>query len=63
MNSLTAINTSQITNIAVYVVILVIIWLALRFVLHIAHRIFVFGCGAILFLGLILVLMKFLSPN
>lgn len=63
MNSLSAINTNQLTNIAIYVVILVIIWLALRFVLRIAHRIFVFGCGAILMLGLILVLMKFLSPN
>ncbi len=63
MNSLLAINSSQLSNIAIYVVILVVIWFVLRLVLRIAHRIFVFGCGAILVLGLILVLIKFLSPN
>ncbi len=63
MNSLAAITPSQLTNIVVYTMVLVVVWLALRFVLRIAHRIFVFGCGAILILGLILVLMKFLSPS
>jgi hypothetical protein len=63
MNFLAAITTDQLTNIAIYTIILVLIWLALRFVLRIAHRIFVFGCGAILILGLLLVLMKLLSPN
>ncbi len=60
MNTLAAINLSQLTNIAIYVLIIVVAWVLLRFVLRIAHRIFVFGCGAILVLGLILVLMRFL---
>jgi hypothetical protein len=63
MNFLATVTPNQLTNIAFYVIILVIVWLVLRLVLRIAHKIFVFGCGAILVLGLILVLIKFLSPN
>ena len=63
MYTLEAITSNQLTNIIMYMVILVVAWLALRFVLRIAHRIFVFGCGAILVLGLLLILMKFLRPG
>jgi hypothetical protein len=63
MNYLESIPPNQLTNIVLYMVILVVVWLALRFVLRIAHRIFVFGCGAILVLGLLLILMKFLRPG
>jgi hypothetical protein len=62
MNYLESIPPNQLTNIVLYIVILVVVWLALRFVLRIAHRIFVFGCGAILVLGLLLILMRFLRP-
>jgi hypothetical protein len=63
MNSLAAISTNQLTTIVIYMVVLVVAWLVLRIVLRIAHRIFVFGCGAILFLGLLLVLMRFLNHS
>ena len=63
MSYLTAITSNQLTQIGIYMLILVLIWLAMRFLLRIAHRIFIFGCGAILVLGLLLVLMKYLTPN
>ncbi len=63
MYSPAAVNLNQYTNIAIYLVIIVIAWTVLRLVLRIAHRIFVFGCSAILVLGLILILMRFLSRN
>jgi hypothetical protein len=63
MSYLTAITSNQLTQIGIYMLILVLIWLAMRFLLRIAQRIFIFGCGAILVLGLLLVLMKYLTPN
>jgi hypothetical protein len=63
MNHLATITTNQLTQIGIYTLILILIWLAMRFFLRIAKRIFVFGCGAILVLGLLLVLMKLLTPN
>jgi hypothetical protein len=63
MDSLAAITSDQLSKIALYAIVLVVIWIALRIILRIAHRIFVFGCGAILVLVLLLILMRFLSPN
>jgi hypothetical protein len=60
---LAAITSNELTQIGIYTLILVLIWLAMRFLLRIAKRIFIFGCGAILVLGLLLILMKFLTPN
>jgi hypothetical protein len=63
MEHLAAITSNQLTQIGIYTLILVLIWLAMRFLFRIAKRIFIFGCGAILVLGLLLILMKFLTPN
>lgn len=61
MNFLSTITPGQLTNIVIYAVVIAFIWFALRFILRIAHRVFVFGCGAILVFALILILFRFLG--
>ncbi len=61
MNFLSAIMPGQLTNIVIYALVIAIIWFALRLILRIAHRVFVFGCGAILVFALLLILLRFLG--
>lgn len=51
-------NQDQIVRIAVFVVILIVVWFVLKTVLRVTLRLFAFGCGAILVLGLVLVLLR-----
>ncbi len=54
-------TTDQVVRIAVFVAILLIVWVALKALLRITLRFFAFGCGAILVLGIVLVLMRIFS--
>jgi hypothetical protein len=58
MDILTNISSEQIVRIGTYVVVLLLIWGAMRFVLRITKRVFQFGCLAILMLGLALFLLQ-----
>jgi hypothetical protein len=65
MNTLTILalqaNNEQIVSIVVVVVILAIAWIALRFVLLLATRIFTIGCGVIVLLGLLLLAFRLMG--
>ncbi len=54
-------NVDQIVRIAVFVAILLVVWVVMRAILRFTLRFFAFGCGAILVLGVVLVLMRILS--
>jgi hypothetical protein len=54
-------NNEQIIRIVVIVVILAIVWIALRFVLRLATRIFTIGCAIIVLLGLLLLAFRLLG--
>ena len=54
-------TTDTVIRIAVFVVILLLVWVVLKAILRITLRFFAFGCGAILVLGIILVLMRIFS--
>jgi hypothetical protein len=41
-----------LARIAVLVIVLALIWLALRFILRLARRVFACGCAVILLIGL-----------
>ncbi len=58
MPPILGIPSDQWIKIAEYVLILGLIWIAMRFVLRMAVRVFTFGCGAIMVLGLILIALR-----
>jgi hypothetical protein len=53
------ISTENIVRIAVYVVILLVVWMVIRTIMRVTFRLFAFGCGAILVLGFILIAMRY----
>ncbi len=56
-----AVPSSQVVQIAIYIVILLVAWIVLRTVLRLAMRVFTLGCGAILILGFILLALKYMG--
>lgn len=52
------ISMDQITQIGIYVVVLLIIWGIMRFILRITQKVFQFGCLAIVLLGAALILLQ-----
>lgn len=72
MNSLLAIPMAlpfalpggdQLTQIGLFLLALVVIWIILRFVLRLAMRIFTLGCLLILGLGAALFILRFLAAK
>ncbi|RPI25807.1 MAG: hypothetical protein EHM70_19670 [Chloroflexota bacterium] len=63
MYSLLAVTTDQIIQIAVVILILVIAWAVLKTVLRLTLKIFSLGCGAILVLGMILVVLRMFNGS
>jgi hypothetical protein len=61
METIFNIPTEQITQIALFVVGLVVVWGLMRWVLHITKRVFQFGCLAIVLFGFVLAFMRFLG--
>ena len=61
MDSLFEIFPEQLRQIAIYVVILMVAWFVLRMFLRMTMRLFAFGCGAIIILGLILIFMQWMA--
>ncbi len=56
-----AITTDLLIKIGVFVVVLMILWAILKALLKLAWRIFLFGLGAIVVLGLGLLFLQFIS--
>jgi hypothetical protein len=56
-------DTSQLTQIFIFIVILVVAWVVLRFVLRLAWKIFSIGCSLIVLLGIILVAMRLIQGS
>lgn len=54
-------DTGWLFQLLIYLCILVGAWIILKAIFKIASRVFFFGCGAILVLGVILVVLNFLS--
>jgi hypothetical protein len=63
MYSILAVTFDQLQQIAIYVVIFLAAWFVLRLILRITTRIFMFGCGAIIFLGFALVFMQWMAGS
>jgi hypothetical protein len=63
MNSILAVTSDQLQQIAIYVGILLVAWFVFRFIFRITMRFFMFGCGAIIFLGLALIFMQWMSGS
>jgi hypothetical protein len=63
MYSILAVTSEQLQQIAIYVVILLVAWFVLRLILRITTRLFMFGCGAIIFLGLALVFLQWMAGS
>jgi hypothetical protein len=63
MYSILAVTSEQLQQIAIYVVILLVAWFVLRFLPRIPTRLFMFGCGAIIFLGLALVFLQWMAGS
>jgi hypothetical protein len=61
MYSLLAVTLDQVQQIAIYIVILLVAWFFLRLIVRMTMRLFAFGCGAIIFFGLLLVFMQWIS--
>lgn len=61
MESLLAIDANQIVQIALFIVGLIIVWSILSAIMRMAFRLFTFGCGAILVLGAILLVLRLLG--
>ncbi len=61
MGQLLQIDVDQIVRIAVFVVILLVVWAIMRVILRFTIRLFTFGCGAILILGVVLIFMRLFS--
>ncbi len=51
---------SGVPQILIFIGVLAIIWIAIRFVLKLAFRVMALGCGAILLLGIVLVGLRLL---
>jgi hypothetical protein len=51
MEELLMVSSEQLMRIAIYVIVLLVIWGFMRLVLRITKRVFQFGCFAILLLG------------
>ena len=56
-----AITNEQIFKILIFLLVLVVLWGVIKAILKITKRLFTFGCGAILALGLILLLLQLFS--
>jgi hypothetical protein len=52
------ISYDQIIQIGLYILVLMLIWGAMRFILRITRKIFQFGCLAIILLGAGLILLQ-----
>ena len=63
MYSILAVTFEQLQQIAIYVGILLVAWFILRLILRITTRLFMFGCGAIIFLGLALIFMQWMAGS
>jgi hypothetical protein len=59
LNPLALQASDSLVQIAVFVIILGIIWIALRFFLRLARRIFSLGCGIIVLIGVLLLILRY----
>lgn len=63
MYSLLAVTPDQLQQIGIYIVILLVAWFFLRLLIRMTMRLFAFGCGAIIILGLVLVFMQWMAGS
>jgi hypothetical protein len=53
--------SDQLIQIAVLIFILLVVWIALRFVMRLAQRIFALGCVIIVLIAVVLLILRFFS--
>ncbi|RPI83514.1 MAG: hypothetical protein EHM41_15740 [Chloroflexi bacterium] len=51
-------TTETLRQIVIYVLILGVVWVVMRFIFKTAMKVFLFGCGSIVVLGVVLALMR-----
>ncbi len=61
MQGLLPFSGNELIQIGLIILAIVIAWIVLRTVLRLTFRIFTFGCGAILILGLAFIVLRWLS--
>jgi hypothetical protein len=60
-NPFSIISMDQIIQIAIYVLILAVVWVIFKAIFKTTMRIFTFGCGAIVVLAVILLVIRYLN--
>lgn len=60
MEPILGLSSTQLVQIAIFILILAVVWVVLRTILRMTMRFFTFGCGSILVLGLILIVLQYL---
>lgn len=58
---LTLFNSNPLAQVATFLVALFVVWIALRIILRIAMRIFAFGCGLVLALGVLILIIRYMG--
>jgi hypothetical protein len=61
MLSIHAVTLNNLVQIGVFIVILLVVWAIIKALFRVAMRLFLFGLGAILVLGVILAIMRWLG--
>jgi len=61
MYAMHAVTIQDLVNVAFFVVVLLLVWGIFKVLFRIAWKLFLFGLGAILVLGVILAIMRFLG--
>jgi hypothetical protein len=55
------VDADLLVRVAIFVAILLVVWVGMRILWRFTMRLFTFGCGAILVFGLILILIRVFS--
>jgi hypothetical protein len=61
MLSIHAVTLNNLVQIGVFIVILLVVWAIFKALFRVAMRLFLFGLGAILVLGVIFAIMRWLG--
>lgn len=58
---LTLFNSNPLAQVAAFLAALFVVWIVLRIILRIAMRIVAFGCGLVLALGVLILIIRYMG--
>jgi hypothetical protein len=56
-----AITAELLRSIGIYTLILLVVWVGMRFIFKLTMKVFLWGLGAIVVLGIVLIVMRYLT--